>query len=668
MKLAAASVALVLSLAGAALAQTNYPETEPNDTRATANGPFTLNPGDTLSGESHGTSSFFGIVANGSFDYFQIKPTATAPGIYLNSLTVDSPAACAIITVGYSQIDGAVNYRGSPLESTGVVTSTSATGGTPARTAIWYTFGPSSAVNLRIQNSTTTSANNYIATFNQSPATVTDLGSIPGGVVTITTVGQGHTTNTAMWIFDSNFNSIPGAGNDDVPDPLAHTVLQSTVTREFATPGDYYLALSVSQLMVDRECPAPPADRQPNSAVADPGTVQCTSNAVNVNCAFAITDGTGAVHQFPATKTDGFQVLWFKFTITAPPTGSCCKPDGTCVVASQGGCTTLLGGTYGGDGTDCSTASCVQPPLGACCQLDGTCIQATQYACTSYAGAWHGAGTACGFNGCPGTVGRGDSGVYTPNSSGTQQGSVLMDVSTGNKPITVRKIEMFCVQAYNNAPSTAPMDYYIYARSPQAGSEAGSSGSYFGFEGTSSNPGGNSTPPTNSDGTPAWVLVGRPTGLGTPGNWQSFTVPLDTPVTIPANSTRGFYIAAHGGGVAYWVAGDSNFIGTSGVTMNATTGKTFAAANAPGWATNISSGQRSFNGRLYYDIVACGSADFNCDGAVGTDADIESFFECLSGSCPPPPCINSADFNFDGAIGTDADIEAFFAVLAGGHC
>jgi hypothetical protein len=64
----------------------------------------------------------------------------------------------------------------------------------------------------------------------------------------------------------------------------------------------------------------------------------------------------------------------------------------------------------------------------------------------------------------------------------------------------------------------------------------------------------------------------------------------------------------------------------------------------------------------------CGSADFNCDGDVGTDADIESFFACIAGTCPPPPCPSTADFNGDGDVGTDADIEAFFSVLAGGVC
>jgi subtilisin family serine protease len=70
----------------------------------------------------------------------------------------------------------------------------------------------------------------------------------------------------------------------------------------------------------------------------------------------------------------------------------------------------------------------------------------------------------------------------------------------------------------------------------------------------------------------------------------------------------------------------------------------------------------------YITSHLCGSADFNCDGDVGTDADIEAFFACIAGTCPPPPCTSTADFNADGDVGTDADIEAFFRVLGGGTC
>jgi hypothetical protein len=65
---------------------------------------------------------------------------------------------------------------------------------------------------------------------------------------------------------------------------------------------------------------------------------------------------------------------------------------------------------------------------------------------------------------------------------------------------------------------------------------------------------------------------------------------------------------------------------------------------------------------------ACGSADFDGDGDVGTDADIEAFFACLAGNCCPTCFAGGADFNGDGDVGTDADIESFFRVLAGGEC
>jgi hypothetical protein len=64
-------------------------------------------------------------------------------------------------------------------------------------------------------------------------------------------------------------------------------------------------------------------------------------------------------------------------------------------------------------------------------------------------------------------------------------------------------------------------------------------------------------------------------------------------------------------------------------------------------------------------VAGC-TADFNGDGDIGTDSDIDAFFQCLSGNC----CATcaTADFNGDGDIGTDADIDAFFRVLAGGDC
>lgn len=57
-------------------------------------------------------------------------------------------------------------------------------------------------------------------------------------------------------------------------------------------------------------------------------------------------------------------------------------------------------------------------------------------------------------------------------------------------------------------------------------------------------------------------------------------------------------------------------------------------------------------------------ADFNGDGDMGTDADVEAMFGCIGGHCCAL-CLDS-DINGDGDSGTDQDIEAFFIALGGG--
>jgi hypothetical protein len=63
---------------------------------------------------------------------------------------------------------------------------------------------------------------------------------------------------------------------------------------------------------------------------------------------------------------------------------------------------------------------------------------------------------------------------------------------------------------------------------------------------------------------------------------------------------------------------------------------------------------------------SCCNADFNNTTEIGDD-DIEAFFACLGGDCCGT-CPPNADFNCDGDVGTDEDIASFFRVLAGGYC
>jgi autotransporter-associated beta strand protein len=150
--------------------------------------------------------------------------------------------------------------------------------------------------------------------------------------------------------------------------------------------------------------------------------------------------------------------------------------------------------------------------------------------------------------------------------------------------------------------------------------------------------------------------------------------------TATLNLSLGF-APAHGS--VFWLIRNENMLGTANSTTGAFAGLPQGATVPLGVFGGVTyTGTISYTGDyptnnpsagsgndvVIYNVHGCGTADFNCDGDVGTDADIESFFACLAGTCPPPPCAGSADFNADGDVGTDADIEAFFRVLGGGSC
>src|SRR6185369_14949863 len=83
----------------------------------------------------------------------------------------------------------------------------------------WYSFGGSSPVDLQVTFPGgflgTQNLSNYTISMATTPVTPMDIGTMPGGKVTFSTVGQTK-VDTDMWIFDSSFNPIPGWGSDDV--------------------------------------------------------------------------------------------------------------------------------------------------------------------------------------------------------------------------------------------------------------------------------------------------------------------------------------------------------------------------------------------------------------------------------------------------------------------
>jgi hypothetical protein len=140
----------------------------------------------------------------------------------------------------------------------------------------------------------------------------------------------------------------------------------------------------------------------------------------------------------------------------------------------------------------------------------------------------------------------------------------------------------------------------------------------------------------------------------------AFTCPL-----VSYTGTETFTVAKPGATTYFSTSSSANAAALVGWTVGSGRVYSFLSTCGPAQLADANFG------RLFTNVFGgqrCGSADFDCDGDVATDADIESFFRCLAGNCPAPPCGSSADFNADGDSATDADIEAFFRVLAGGTC
>lgn len=145
-------------------------------------------------------------------------------------------------------------------------------------------------------------------------------------------------------------------------------------------------------------------------------------------------------------------------------------------------------------------------------------------------------------------------------------------------------------------------------------------------------------------------------------------VTMAVPITFGQSFTLGVYASARAGqrsssGVAGLSSATVDTVG-DGVSWAGIT-RIITSAGVDVGDAAVSSGSGVVWSGPY---SSCGTADFNGDGDVGTDADIEAFFACLGGNCCPTCYAGGADFNGDGDVGTDADIESFFRVLGGGPC
>jgi len=289
-----------------------FPEIEPNESKAqaTANGTFTMSAGDALTGTSTGSSTV--TPGTASADTWRIK-TAVAPlGIYRHRLVITTGG-----TAGHTGTIRGLTQSAGVISTTDTAAQTSSSVTNPPRFNQWYGFGKGEELYYRVTGTTSTTAP-YNATLETMLITPTNIGSFLEGQVTITTVGQGHTTDTDMWVYDSNFNAIDDFGNDD-EGPNGST-LQSRLVRNY-TPGTYYLALTNFNLANHEESDMADEDFKSGTVLDFAGAVLNSSTTTNLNMTFSIQDSDDpAPTQVPNTKVGPFDINWFCFTVVPIPT------------------------------------------------------------------------------------------------------------------------------------------------------------------------------------------------------------------------------------------------------------------------------------------------------------------------------------------------------------
>jgi hypothetical protein len=388
--------ALIAALAGlplAAAAQTILPEIEPNNNKAQAlaNGPFILAHGDAISGITTGTATTgTDPFETANADYFIVK-TAPLP------LPVIAPYRHRLVFTFTGSAGHTTSVRGLS-QSAGVIGTSEVqlyqgqTSSNPPRFLQWYGFGREEQLYIRITGTSNT-IGTYFLTLESEQAPVTNLGQYHAGPITISTFGQGHTTDTAIWVYDHTFTAIPDFGNDNEPAPGATS--RSILNRTFA-PGTYYLAVTAADLNI--ELPAASDDRRRNMPVTDfPDIAISSAQTSNANLSFEITDANGTVW-FTTFKDDRHIINWFRFVVTeSPATGGCCFDDMTCATITEELCR-VQNGLWVGVGTICASITCPSP--GPCCLLMDTCHILPHRQCT-LAGGFFGSGLECPVANCP---------------------------------------------------------------------------------------------------------------------------------------------------------------------------------------------------------------------------------------------------------------------------
>jgi hypothetical protein len=313
-------------------------ETEPNDTKATAQAISFTAFNDVLCGTCTGNSQT--NPGAGSADYYKISvPQAPAGQIYRHRMHIETGGSSFVHNFQMRSLD----VVGGVIDTASDELFTNAVGSTnPSRLLQFYTLGsePNPYVIVRVTGTASTTNPYKIIYDGFDAVTIDELGSFAAGNTIITTAGDSFlpninggidvvTTDTDMWIYDASFNPIADAGNDD---PTNLTGPQSAALTRSLNAGTYYLAISNFDV-ANNQTPAFDEGR-PNkgNAMDSAGVIACsearpgvTAPTALINYQITLTDSVGASNFFFTNKSAAFEVRFIRFTLVGAPSAPRCN-------------------------------------------------------------------------------------------------------------------------------------------------------------------------------------------------------------------------------------------------------------------------------------------------------------------------------------------------------
>lgn len=301
-----AALLAALSVLAPASAQTTFFSVQPNETKDQATPALGMVDGDILS-VPIGCPPFYDP------EIFRVRTAPLAPGIYRQRLV---PIQLAI--GNYPTILGRSQFNGQIDEDSTVVVQQAVDQTSPTRFLQWYGFGESEEIYVDLDD-TLDCRTSFDMQLETTPVTPTPVasGANPGNTLFVTTTASSPTTDVDLWLFDADFDALPGSGErvtfNGAPEVAAAV-----------TEGTYYLG--VSQGPFHHHQAAAISDAFDSDDVLD-FRGAAVSGRRDVGATVELRIGTATVQ---ATFTEPYEIHWFRIDVgTGQNAMAFCVGDGT---------------------------------------------------------------------------------------------------------------------------------------------------------------------------------------------------------------------------------------------------------------------------------------------------------------------------------------------------